>query len=382
MEIHGSYDQKFIAIVESFSKQYELGLDIGSSLALTCEGELVVDIWAGTRDIDRTLPWERDTIVNVFSSTKNATSLCAYVLADKGKLDFFAPVCEYWPEFGQKGKKNILVSHVMSHSSGLAGWDDPVTVKDIHNPDKIAALLEHQEPWWEPGTAVGYHALSIGNLMGEIIKRISGKSIGNFFREEIAEPLNIDFHIGLDDSHHPRVAEIHQATQLNPEDMFQLEEGSIIHKVMTNGIMTAPDALTQEWRRAEVPAAGGHGNGRSIAESMALMANGGQYKGKRIFSSEITEYALQEQIRGNDLVLVEPLRWGIGFALPIENATWHNFLGPKSCFWAGWGGSLSIADMEKKISFGYSPYLMEEGALGAERSMNLVRDLGKLINSI
>ena len=115
---------------------------------------------------------------------------------------------------------------------------------------------------------------------------------------------------------------------------------------------------------------------------MALMANGGLYNGKRIFSNEVTEYALQEQIRGDDLVLVEPLRWGIGFALPIENATWHSFLGEKSCFWAGWGGSMSIADMEKKISFGYSPYLMEEGALGAERSMNLVRDLGNLIKSI
>ena len=382
MEIHGNYDEKFALIVETFSKQYELGLDIGSSLALTCEGELVVDIWAGTRNIARTLPWERDTIVNVFSSTKNATSLCAYVLADRGKLDFFAPVCKYWPEFAQKGKENILVSHVMSHSSGLAGWNDPVNAEDLHHPDKIAALFEQQEPWWEPGTAVGYHALSVGNLMGEIIKRISGKSIGNFFREEIAEPLNIDFHIGLDDSQHPRVAEIHQAVQSNPEDIFELEEGSVVKKVMTNGIMTAPDALTPEWRRAEVPAAGGHGNGRSIAEFMALMANGGQYNGKRIFSSEVTEYALQEQIRGDDLVLVEPLRWGIGFALPIENATWHNFLGEKSCFWAGWGGSMSIADMEKKISFGYSPYLMEEGALGAERSMNLVRDLGNLIESI
>ena len=382
MEIHGNYDEKFVSIVETFSKQYELGLDIGSSLALTCEGELVVDVWAGTRNIARTLPWERDTIVNVFSSTKNATSLCAYVLADRGKLDFFSPVCKYWPEFAQKGKENILVSHVMSHSSGLAGWDDPVKVEDIHDPDKIAALFERQEPWWEPGTAVGYHALSVGNLMGEIIKRISGKSIGNFFREEIAEPLNIDFHIGLDDSQHPRVAEIHQAVQSNPEDIFELEEGSVVKKVMTNGIMTAPDALTPEWRRAEVPAAGGHGNGRSIAEFMALMANGGLYNGKRIFSNEVTEYALQEQIRGDDLVLVEPLRWGIGFALPIENATWHSFLGEKSCFWAGWGGSMSIADMEKKISFGYSPYLMEEGALGAERSMNLVRDLGNLIESI
>ena len=270
----------------------------------------------------------------------------------------------------------------MSHSAGLPGWDEPVSVTDIHDPDKIAALFEQQEAWWEPGTAVGYHAISIGNLMGEIIKRITGKSIGNFFREEIAEPLNIDFHIGLEDKHHSRVAEIHQPVEVSPDQLFQFEEGSIMQKVMTNGIMTAPDALTAEWRRAEVPAAGGHGNGRSIAESMALMANGGVYNGKRIFSEGITENALKEQIRGNDLVLVEPLRWGIGFALPIENATWHNYLGPKSCFWAGWGGSMSIADMDKKISFGYTPYMMEEGAVGSERSNNLVRDLGQLISNL
>lgn len=382
MEVKGNFDPAFKEIVDTFVKQYEKGLDIGSSLAMTYEGELVVDIWAGSRDKSQTLPWEEDTLVNVFSSTKNATSLCAYILADRGQLDFFAPVSKYWPEFGQNGKDKILVSQIMSHSAGLPGWDEPVSVEDIYNPEKIAAFFETQETWWEPGTAVGYHALSVGNLMGEIIKRISGKSVGNFFREEIAEPLNIDFHIGLSDEHHSRVAEIHQPIETSPEDLFELEEGSIMQRVMTNGIMTAPDALTAEWRRAEIPAAGGHGNGKSIAESMALMANGGSYKGKQIFSKEITAYALQEQIRGNDLVLVEPLRWGIGFALPIENATWHKYLGDKSCFWAGWGGSISIADMDKRISFGYTPYMMEEGALGAERSNNLVKDLGKLISSI
>ena len=273
MEIHGRYDEKFKSIVDCYENQFALNLDIGSSLAISYHGEVVVDIWAGTRDKAQLLPWEEDTIVNVFSSTKNATSLAAYVLADRGHLDFKAPVAEYWPEFAQKGKENILVSHIMSHSSGLAGWDEPVAGKDLYDPDKVAALFETQEPWWEPGTALGYHAISVGNLMGEIIKRISGKTVGSFFKEEIAKPLDIDFHIGLEDKHHSRVAEIHQAVESNPEDLFELEEGSVMQKVMTNGIITAPDANTPEWRRAEIPAAGGHGNGRSIAESMALIAN-------------------------------------------------------------------------------------------------------------
>ena len=371
METQGRFDEKFKSIVDCYENQFELGLDIGSSLAITYEGEMVVDIWAGTRDRAQSLPWEENTIVNVFSSTKNATSLAAYVLADRGQLDFFTPVAEYWPEFAQKGKENILVSHIMSHSSGLPGWDVPVAGEDLYDPDKVAALFETQEPWWEPGTALGYHAISVGNLMGEIIKRISGKTVGNFFRDEIAKPLDIDFHIGLEDKHHSRVAEIHQAVEANPEDLFELEEGSVMQKVMTNGIITAPDANTAEWRRAEIPAAGGHGNGRSIAESMALIANGGTYKGKRIFSEDLIKHALDEQIRGNDLVLVEPLRWGIGFGLPIENVSWMGYLEEGACFWAGWGGSMSIADTNKRVSFGYAPCLMEEGAIGAERSQNL-----------
>ena len=382
METQGRFDEKFKSIVDCYENQFELGLDIGSSLAITYEGEMVVDIWAGTRDRAQSLPWEENTIVNVFSSTKNATSLAAYVLADRGQLDFFAPVSEYWPEFAQKGKENILVSHIMSHSSGLPGWDVPVAGEDLYDPDKVAALFETQEPWWEPGTALGYHAISVGNLMGEIIKRISGKTVGNFFRDEIAKPLDIDFHIGLEDKHHSRVAEIHQAVEANPEDLFELEEGSVMQKVMTNGIITAPDANTTEWRRAEIPAAGGHGNGRSIAESMALIANKGTYKEKRIFSEDLIRHVLEEQIRGNDLVLVEPLRWGIGFGLPIDNVSWMGYLEEGACFWAGWGGSMSIADTNKRVSFGYAPCLMEEGAIGAERSQNLVRELSNLISDL
>ena len=382
MDIQGNFDEKFQSIVDCYENQFNLGLDIGSSLAVTYEGEIVIDIWAGTRDKAQTLPWEENTIVNVFSSTKNATSLSAYVLADQGKLDFSAPVAKYWPEFAQKGKENILVSNIMSHSSGLPGWDEPVAGNDLYHPDKVAALFETQEPWWEPGTALGYHAISIGNLMGEIIKRISGKTVGKFFKDEIADPLDIDFHIGLEDKHHSRVAEIHQAVESSPEDLFELEEGSVMHKVMTNGIITAPDANTTEWRRAEIPAAGGHGNGRSIAESMALMANGGAYKEKQIFSEELIKFALEEQVRGNDLVLVEPLRWGIGFGLPINNASWMGYLEEGACFWAGWGGSMSIADTNKRVSFGYTPCLMEEGAIGAERSQNLVRALANLISEL
>ena len=383
MEIKGSFDPAFQSIIDTFQEQYELGLDQGSSLALTCEGEMVVDIWSGHRDVAKTKLWEEDTIVNVFSSTKNATSLCAFVLADRGQLDFFAPVAQYWPEFAQNGKEKVLVSHVMSHSAGLPGWDKPVSVTDIHDADKVAALFEEHAVWWEPGKELGYNAISIGNIMGEIIKRISGKSVGNFFREEIAEPLNIDFHIGLDDKHHDRVAEIHQPIAEDPSTLFDMEEGSIMHRVMTNGIMTSPDALTPEWRRAEVPAAGGHGNGRSIAESMALIANGGSYKDKQLFSEEIAQHALKEQIQGTDLVLGEPLRWGIGFALPINNSTWHSFFtGDQVCFWAGWGGSMSIADMEKKVSFGYTPYMMEEGAIGAERSMNLGKSLSDQLSKL
>ena len=207
MEIHGTYADAFQPVRDRFEQNFLDGLEAGASVAVTVDGAPVVDLWAGEAGPDGA-PWQRDTIANVWSSTKTMAAVCMLMLADRGLLDFDAPVADYWPEFAQNGKQGVLVRHVMSHSAGLSGFDPPTRLADLYDRRGVAASLARQAPWWEPGTASGYHAITQGQLQGEILERITGVSLGTFFRREVAEPLGADFHIGLDAAHDGRVAEL------------------------------------------------------------------------------------------------------------------------------------------------------------------------------
>ncbi|HET6795183.1 MAG TPA: serine hydrolase domain-containing protein [Acidimicrobiales bacterium] len=187
-EVHGSCDHRFERVREVLSANLDSGADLGASVAVYLDGEAVVDIWGGWRDPDRTVPWDRDTIVNVWSTTKTMTALCALILADRGELDLDAPVARYWPEFAAGGKSEVLVRHLMSHTSGLSGWAEPVTMGDLYDWERTTSLLAAQGPWWEPGTASGYHALTQGYLVGEVVRRITGHSLGRFFADEVSGP--------------------------------------------------------------------------------------------------------------------------------------------------------------------------------------------------
>ena len=196
-EVGGTCDERFELVRTTFAKSLDAGADVGASVAVYLDGEPVVDIWGGYADEARTQPWERDTITNVWSTTKTMTFLCALVLADRGELEFHAPVARYWPEFAAGGKERVEVRHVMGHTAGLSGWTEPLEPEDLADWEKVTSLLAAQEPWWEPGSASGYHAVTQGFLIGEIVRRITGASIGSFFADEIAGPLGADFHIGL-----------------------------------------------------------------------------------------------------------------------------------------------------------------------------------------
>ena len=187
-DIQGSYDDPFAAVPDALAGLLDSG-DAGGSVAVFVDGEPVVDVWGGFADADRTVPWQRDTITNVWSVTKTMTALCALVLADRGDLDLGAPVARYWPEFAAAGKEGVEVRHLMGHTSGLWTWAEPMTVADLYDWEKATSLLAAQEPAWEPGTRSGYHALTHGYLVGEVVRRITGRTLGTFFREEIAEPL-------------------------------------------------------------------------------------------------------------------------------------------------------------------------------------------------
>jgi CubicO group peptidase (beta-lactamase class C family) len=364
--IHGRCDDGFALVRDAFARNFADGGELGASVAVTVEGEMVVDLWAGWADEARTRPWQRDTIVNVYSTTKTMAALTALLLADRGALDLDAPVARYWPEFAAHGKGDVKVSHVLSHSAGLSGWEAPVTPEDCCDWEKMTSLLAAQAPWWKPGTAPGYHALSQGYLIGEVVRRATGRTIGAVFREEIAGPLDADFHIGLAPAHDARVADL--VPTPGGLDGAISDPASIAARTLGNPRLTALEPRTRAWRGAEIPAAGGTGNARSVAEVQTLVANRGVSKGKRLLSEAGVRRALEPQVSGTDLVLGFPVTFGIGFGLgseilPLPNAN--------TCFWGGWGGSLVINDLDARMCVAYAMNRMVGTTTGDARGLQL-----------
>ena len=228
-EVHGSAEPRFDRLSELLSESIDSGHDVGASVSVTVEGETVVDLWGGWTDERRTTPWQADTIVNVWSTTKTLMALVALVCADRGLIDLDTPVATYWPEFAVNGKEGVLVKHLLSHTSGVAGWDGPIEPDVMYDWERSTALLAAQAPWWEPGTASGYHSMSQGHLVGEVVRRVTGKRLGLFFREEIAEPLDLDFHIGLSPEHDPRVSDVIPYPE-TPVDLDALDPSSPRYK--------------------------------------------------------------------------------------------------------------------------------------------------------
>lgn len=366
-ELAGVCDPRFAAVREAMGQNFEKGQDVGASVAVTLNGELIVDLWGGYADEARTTPWQRDTITNVWSTTKTMTALCALILADRGAIDLHTPVAKYWPEFAANGKERIEVRHLLGHTSGLSGWKEPITAETLNDWEKATALLAAQAPWWEPGTASGYHAITQGYLVGEVIRRATGKSVGTFFREELAGPLGADFHIGLDPSQFGRVANVIPPP---PLAIGAADPASVAVRTLGNPPLDARWAWTDGWRQAEIPAANGHGNARSVALVQAVLACGGEIGGRRFLSQQGCEAVLEQQSQGTDLVLGVPIRFGMGFGLngpelPISpNA--------RACFWGGWGGSLIVVDLDARMTVAYVMNRMGEGTLGDTRGLGIV----------
>ena len=348
-QVKGVCDPRFESSREVLQASIDSGDDVGASFAVTLDGETVVDLWGGHADAARTKPWASDTIVCVFSTTKTMTALCALVLADRGELDFSAPVSTYWPEFAQNGKEGVLVSHVLAHSAGLPGWDEPMWLEDLYDWTKATQLLAAQRPWWEPGTATGYHAISRGYLVGEVVRRITGKTLGEFFRNEVAAALGADFHIELPAPEDIRVAEL-----IPPSPGYVIgqdaEAGSLKERAYANPMLPLIEVESDAWRRAEIPSSNGHGNARSIARIMGVLANGGTMEAARILSEAGCRRVLEEQIEGTDLVSGQPVRHGMGMGLSSEAAP----LGPGACYWPGFGGSVALADLGARVSIAYA----------------------------
>ena len=375
--VDGFTRDKFAAVRDAFEANLASGADVGASFCATVDGEIVVDLWGGFADPARTRPWERDTIVNVYSTTKTMTFITALLLADRGELDFDAPVAKYWPQFAANGKAAIKVSHLMAHSAGLSGWREKITTEDLYDWEKVTRLLAEQAPLWEPGTASGYHAITQGYLIGEVVRRITGQSIGTFFRSEIAGPLNADFWIGLPASEDRRVADLIPPP---PEGAISNFAQSEVQKVTFNNPGVDVSATkTRAWRGAEIPAAGGTGTARGVAEIHTILANGGVAKGKRFMSEAGCRKALEVQIEGTDLMLGGPAKFGMGFGLPGAMIPLPN---PNSLFWGGYGGSLVIIDMDAHTTFAYAMNRMLGTTTGDTRAFGLAMAMWEALGLI
>ena len=365
-DVQGTWDQRFDRVAATLASSLEAGTDVGASVAVFLEGEPVVDIWGGYVDEAHSAPWGRDTLTNVWSSTKTMTFLCALMLADRGELDFYAPVAKYWPEFAAGGKEAVEVRHLMSHTAGLAGWTEHLEPEDLADWDLCTSRLAAQEPWWEPGTASGYHALTQGYLIGEVVRRITGVTIGTWLAGEVAGPLGADFFIGLPEAEDGRVS---VAIPPPPIAFGALDPADLVVRALSNPPLDATMPRHAWWRRAEIPAANGHGNARSVAAIQSIVAGGGEARGVRLLSKAGCDAIFDEQSNGPDLVLLGMTqRFGMGYGLSTEMMP----IGPRACYWGGYGGSLIVMDLDARLTVSYVMNRMESGLEGDVRGANLV----------
>ncbi|WP_374111304.1 serine hydrolase domain-containing protein [Nocardia sp. JCM 34519.1] len=370
--MNGACDDRFACVRDAFEKTLTEG-EGGASAAVFIDGEPVVDLWGGHADRERTRPWERDTLVNVWSTSKTMTNLCALILADQGAIDLYAPVSKYWPEFAAAGKADVQVRHLLSHTSGLAGWDRPLRAPEqIYDWELCTSLLAAQAPWWEPGTKSGYHVLSQGFLVGEVIRRVTGHSVATFFREQVAGPLGADFHFGLPAEHDHRVS---NAFRTHVETLTPEQERMRAKVIGEPDVLDHPEEIvsTRQWRAADIPAGNGHGNARSVATIQSVLACGGQARGVRLLSEHGCRAVFDQQSDGRDLILDRQLRFGMGYALAEGELP---MAGPRTCYWGGAGGSLVYLDLDARMVVAYvMNHMISTGGLnttGDNRATSLV----------
>jgi len=372
VSIQGHCSDRFRAVRETFEAAFASGAEIGAAVCVVQDDETVVDLWGGFTEPAGKDPWQRDTLANVFSTTKGMTALCAHRLVDEGRLDLDEPVATYWPEFAQQGKAEITVRQLISHQAGLPAVRKTLPHGALFDWDQMTDELAAERPWWEPGTKHGYHAVTFGWLVGEIVRRITGQSLGAYFAKELAEPLGADFVIGFGPDLDERVAPLVQGPIVVEEgetSMFEAilkDPESMTARAFNNPPLLGTGVLnTREWRAAEIPAANGHASAAGIATIYGKLAAG------KILSRAVLEEARTCQAEGEDAVLPLVTKVACGFMLaPANEPCGPN---PKAFNHGGAGGSLGYCDPEAKIGLGYVMNNMHTGLwLVDPRARNLV----------
>ncbi|MEJ7722231.1 MAG: serine hydrolase domain-containing protein [Ilumatobacteraceae bacterium] len=366
MESSGRCDDRFAGVRSAFEANFEAGTEHGASLAVTLDGELVVDLWGGdaTGDDGADRPWERDTIVNVWSTTKTMTAICCLMLADRGELDLDAPVADVLARVRRRRqgvRDDEPPAQPFRRSPGLVGADDPGRPLRLGQGDRAAS--PRRSPWWEPGTASGYHAITQGYLLGEVVRRVSGRTVGHVLRRGsgVAARRRLPHRHGA-----KRTTRAGHVIPPEPDAAAFGNANEITIRALSNPPMDASAANTIPWRRAEIPAAGGFGNARAVATVHAAIACGGSVDGVTLMSPEGCERIFDEQINGQDLILPAVLRLGSGFGLVSEAIPVGP--NPRTCFWGGWGGSLAVIDLDARMSVAYVMDKMSGGTMGDLRA--------------
>ncbi|TAJ26909.1 MAG: class A beta-lactamase-related serine hydrolase [Reyranella sp.] len=384
----GTVKPGFERVAEAFKQNFDKKGEIGASVCLTVGGETVVDLWGGVADQKTHVPWARDTVSIVFSCTKGATAICAHVLASRGKLDIDAPVAELWPEFAQHGKERVTTRMMLDHSSAVPAVRAKVKEDGPYDWDYMTGRLAEEVPFWEPGTRNGYHGFTFGWTVGEMVRRASGKSLGTFFREEIAGPLGLDFWIGLPEEIEPRVAPIvpHVYKAADAVTPFMRDLGTNKESIpalfyFNNGAWRSGGANSRAGHAAEIGAANGITNARGLAGLYAPLANGGA---ELVDAKTLSRMGEVSMATHDDATLRIPTRFALGFMKSMDNRKrslaaklWGEdcdsvILGSVAFGHVGAGGSLGFADPAAGLSFGYTMNRMGPGLLMNERGQALV----------
>ncbi|RAK99972.1 serine hydrolase domain-containing protein [Aspergillus ibericus CBS 121593] len=356
---HGHSDPAFSRVRDLLQQYLTSEEELGASICVNIDGRNVVDLWGGYADTARTKPWEEDTLTVVWSVSKVITAIAIHILIDRGLLDPNEKVAKYWPEFAANGKENILVSHILSHTSGVSSWELPNTIEDIYDVKKSTDKLATQAPWWTPGTQSGYH----------LVRRTSGKPLEDFIRDELAGPLAADYRLGVPEEDWPQTADMDPPPPLNLEG---IDQQSIAFRTFVSILMPAEASMTPAFRQAKIGAMNGFSNARAVARIGSVVSLGGQVDGKQYLSPRTIDRMLEEQIAGTDLVSYQHLRFGLGVGLPVpQTLPW--LPDGRIGFWCGWGGSTVIMDVERRMTIAYTMNKMGPGMLGTDRTAAYVR---------
>jgi CubicO group peptidase (beta-lactamase class C family) len=386
--VEGIVAPGFDGVARAFIDNFRAHGEVGASVCVTLGGETKVDLWGGLADPKTGAPWTRDTVSVVFSCTKGATALCAHVLSSRGRLDIDAPVMELWPEFAAQGKGRVTTRMMLDHSAAVPALRDPVDKDLSYDWTYMTGRLATEAPFWEPGIRNGYHGFTFGWTVGEMVRRVSGKSLGAFLQDEIAKPLGIDFWIGLPESIEPRVAPIipfvYAAKDARTPFMIALAKEPTSTAALfyfNTGKWRSGGANTREGRAAEIGAANGVTNARGLAGLYAPLANGG---GALVDKATLARMGEVSMATHDDATLRIPTRFALGFMKSMDNrrrslapTIWGEacdsvIIGPAAFGHVGAGGSLGFADPANGLSFGYSMNRMGPGLLLNERGQSLV----------